>query len=238
MLAESYDKPLRETVLDLGPSPYVTWSRSESRIHLFCSYYSTFMVKQLNDPGVKGTIWVTIVPILNGDVPKCRRLHGSTERFIAKLSWTFIGAKGSLLFLEAADGSSGGMPFRILDVKTGKKVFEDSKWGTHPLDFVQTPDGKISLRYLRVVEGDCSVPKDGVSCWSKFRTRYGLKGETAPNCTGYRIDGEKEWTVGDEGVPPAEIGSPSAIVYPVKVKLFPRPSIQAVPAPVECFPVM
>jgi hypothetical protein len=77
------------------------------------------MAKQLDDPGLKGTRWAMIAHILNGHVPVCRRSHGPTERFFAKEWWSFMGVKGSLLFLEAADGSSGGMPFRILDMKTG-----------------------------------------------------------------------------------------------------------------------
>jgi hypothetical protein len=147
--------------------------------------------------------------------------------FYAKEWLSFIGVKGSLLFLGAADGSSGGMPFRILDLKTGKKIFEDSAWWNDHLDFVQTSDGKMSLRYLRVVEGDCSIPKGGSSCWNKFREKFGLPLDTAPKCNG----SEEE-----ETIPTSEEPLESAIAYPVAVKLFPRPSIQAVPGPVKCRP--
>jgi hypothetical protein len=234
--AESFDKPLRKTVVDLGPSAYLM-PGSKSHIQLYCAYYPDFMVKELDDPGLKGTLWVTIAPIVNGHFPKCRRWHDSTERFFAKGWWGFIGVKGQLLFLQAADGSSGGMPFRILDLNTGKKIFEDSaRWDGH-LEFAHTPDGKMTLRYLRVVEGDCSIPKDGMSCWSKLKRRYGLAFATVPKCTGYRHEGEREWGVGDEGVPPAGIKTPSAIVYPAVVELFPRPSIQAIPGPMDCGPI-
>ena len=71
------------------------------------------MVKELDDPGLKGTRWVTVTPISSDDSPACRLAHASTERFMAKEWWSFEGVKGSLLFLEAADGdSNGGMPFR------------------------------------------------------------------------------------------------------------------------------
>ena len=236
-LTESFDKPVRKTVVNLGRSPYLM-PNNPARIHLSCFYYQDFMVKELNDPGLKGVRWVTVTPVINEDAPACRLAHASTERFMAKEWWGFIGVKGSLLFLEAADGDENqGMPFRILDLKTGRKILEDSAWWNGHLEFLRTTDETLSLRYLRVVGGDCSIPKGGMSCWSQFRRKYGLPMATAPKCEGYRVEGEKEWAVGDKGVPPAEIDTPSAIAYPVVVKLFPRPLIRPVPGPVKCSPV-
>jgi hypothetical protein len=235
--AESFDKPVRKTVVNLGRSPYVM-PNNPARIQLSCFYYPDFMVKELDNPGLKGTLWVTITPVINGDAPKCRLAHASTERFIAKDGSFFEGAKGALLFLGAQEGDeNAGMPFRILDMSTRKKLFEDSAYWDGHLEFVHASDGSMSLRYLRVVGGDCSIPKDGMSCWTKFRRHYGLGLAIVPTCTGYRHEGDKEWVVGDEGVPPEDIKTPSAIAYPVMVKLFPRPSIRAVPGPVKCSPV-
>jgi hypothetical protein len=120
-LAESFDKPLRKTVVDVGRSPYLmpgttSLRAAESRIKLLCFYYANFMVKELDDPGLKGTRWVTVAPVVNGHAPACHRSYSSTDRFVAKEWWSFTGVKGSLLFLQAADGdSNGGMPFRVLD---------------------------------------------------------------------------------------------------------------------------
>ncbi len=234
---ESFDKPIRRTVVNLGPSAYLM-PNNPDQIQLSCFYYHDFMVKQLNDPGMKGVRWVTVTPVIKEDAPTCRVAHGSSERYMAKGWWSFEGVKRSLLFLEAADGdSNGGMPFRILDLKTGSKIFEDSEWWNGHLEFTHTADETMSLRYLRVVAGDCSIPKDGMNCWSKSRRRYGLANETVPKCSGYRVEGEKEWVVGDNGVPPEEISTASAIAYPVEVALFPRPSIKALPGPVNCSPV-
>ncbi|MGA3332840.1 MAG: hypothetical protein ABSC62_01610 [Terracidiphilus sp.] len=233
-LAESFDKPVRETVVDLGPSPYLM-PRDRSRIQLYCDYYTDLMVKELDDPGQKGTRWVTITPILNEQLPACRLSHGTNERFIAKGWFGFVGVKGSLLFLEAADGEDGGLPFRILDSKTGKVIFEDSAalpyYGGPGFDFARTSEGGISLKYLRVVHGDCSIPKDGLNCWGRFRQQFGLTLATVPTCTGYV--GEQP----DQPVPLDDLQTPSAIQFPVKVKLFPRPSIQAAPGPVKCRPI-
>jgi hypothetical protein len=95
----------------------------------------------------------------------------------------------------------------------------------------------MSVRYLRVVGEGCSIPKDGTNCWNKFREKFGLSLTTSPKCVGYRREGEKEWMVGDEGVPPAMVETPSTIAYPVIVQLFPRISIKAAPGALKCGPV-
>jgi hypothetical protein len=157
---------------------------------------------------------------------------------MAKTWWGFLGVKGSLLFLEAADGDgNAGMPFRVLDMKSGRKIFEDSARGDSHPKFVPGPDGSESLRYLRRVGGDCSIPKDGMSCWSKFRRHYGLLPSTVPKCVGYRRVGDEQSAVSYDDLPPAEVSSPSVIDYPVTVELFPHPTIRAVPGPVKCFPI-
>ncbi len=235
--SESFDKPVRETVISLGRSRYLM-ANNPSRIQLSCFYYQKFMVKQLNNPGLKGVRWVTVTPVINNDAPPCRLAHASTERFMATAWWGFEGIKRSLLFLHAADGDgNGGMPFRILDLETGKKLFEDSTEWKSDLAFLHNRDGTISLKYSRVVGGACSIPKDGASCWGKYKRLYGLALATAPKCTGYRNEGDKEWVAGDPGTPPEEISTPSAIAYPVELKLFPRPSIRVIPGPVRCTPV-
>lgn len=234
---ESFDKPVRTAVVDLGRSRYLM-PKSPARILLSCFYYQNFMVKELDNPGLKGTRWVTLTYFGNDDAPACRQAHSSTERFMAKDWWSFAGVKGSLLFLEAADGDdNGGIPFRALDLETGRKIFEDSQWWNGHLEFTHTTDGALLLKFLRVVGGDCSIPRDGMSCWGKLRRRYGVANARVPSCTGYRHEGEKEWTVGDAGEPPEAIDTSSAVAYPVAVELFPRPLIRALPGPVKCTPV-
>lgn len=235
-LAESFDKPDRHTVVDFGPSSYAG-RNSGARVKLSCSYYPAFMVKQLDDEGQKGTQWVSVLPIFKGDVPPCRRAHNPAERVITNDGWFFIGAKNQLLFLEASDGEYDGMPFRILDWMNGKTLFQDSVLlasGKIDLEIADAPDGEITLNYLRVVAGDCSIPKGNASCWEQFRQKFGLPLASVPSCTGYRNIGDKEWVVGDPGVPPEEIDIPSANVYPVLVELLPRASIKAVAGPVKC----
>ncbi len=217
--------------MDLGPSPYLM-PRDRSRIKLYCAYYRDFMIKELDDPGLKGTEWVTISTIHGEHIPACRKSHGPEERFLAKVWWGFVGVKGTLLFLEAADGENGGMPFRVLDWKTEKDIFSDSialpYYKLRDFDFIRTSSGELLLRYSRVVAGDCSIPKDGLTCWNKLRRKFGLLSATAPACTGY----EEEVPV-----PADEVQTPSAIMYSVEVKLSSTPSSRAITGPVKCRPV-
>jgi hypothetical protein len=91
------------------------------------------------------------------------------------------------------------------------------------------------MSYLRAVGEDCSIPKDGTSCWNKFRQKFGLQLAEAPKCDGYRHEGDKKWVPGDAGIRPEEIDVPSAIAYPVTVELLPQQSINANPGRVRCW---
>jgi hypothetical protein len=101
-LAESFDQPLQKKIVNLGPSTTLM-PNHPAQIQLSCFYYSAFLVKELYDQGVKGAQGVTIEPILNGQIPPCRMLRGPKERFIDEEGRFFIGAKGSLLFLEESE---------------------------------------------------------------------------------------------------------------------------------------
>jgi hypothetical protein len=221
--AESFDKPLQGEVVDLGPSPYVMPTR---HIKLTCSYYPTFMVKELNDPGNKGALLIATVPVQPGHIPKCTRDHQPNERVFKDWDGYFAGVKRNLLFLNASDGNGGGLPFAAFDPKTGTKVFEDSvmlrKGGERYIGFVQTSDSQITLRYTRVVIADCSIPARGAVCWAKLKEKAGLKNAPMPKCSDY---------------PGREAGKAESVIgYPVEVSLFPKPSIRALGNPVKCWP--
>jgi len=234
---ESFDKPLRKKVVNLVRSRYQL-PYNPYRFQLSCFYYPGFMVKEVINRGVKGAFSVTVTPVIREAAPPCHLEHASTERLMSKDLWAFAGVKGSLLFLEEAEGdSNGGKPFRVLEWETGKRVFEDSTREIDHLEFLHTTDESVSLRYLRVVGGDCSIPMEGMNCWSKFKKHYGLATATVPRCTGYRRKGEHEGPVDHWGIPLVSIDTASAIDYPVEVDIFPHPSIRAIPGPVKCGPV-
>ena len=229
---DSFDAPLKKEVVDLGPSPY--YRRQDVRVKLSCYFYQTFMVKEY-DEGQKGAEWQAILPIEKGAAPACTRSHAPGEKVIQYPEWSgyFSGAKGNLVFFDASDGTNGGMPFAVYDARTATKIFEDSaydssmwnkKVGESPFNQLRigtTRDGKVVLRYLRVVEAGCDLyHKEKAVCWEQVKKRLELKGTQAPVCSGYTPD---RWE--------------SAVAYPVEVFLFPTPARKTISGPVKCWPV-
>ena len=218
--AESFDKPLQEKVVDLGHSPYLMPS-DDRHVKLTCSYYSKFMIKELNDPGNKGALWIAIAPVRPGLVSGCTRRHGPGEKLFKDWDGYFGGVKGDLVFLYDADGDNGGLGFTAFDSKTRAKVFRGSASGDRfkELDFVHVSDTQMTLRYLRIVSGDCSLPNDGSACWSKFKEQLGLALAPMPKCD-YHGEDVRDFSV---------------VAYPVEVSLFPKPSIRALANPDKCW---
>src|SRR5262249_17249961 len=133
---------------------------------------------------------------------------------------------------DATDGENGGLPFVVYDMKTGKKVYEDSAyysnmWGrkaTNPLDRLQviaSSRGQISLRYLRVVETEWDLRTKN-TFWEQFRAKIDVKPAQAPTCTGY--DDVKGRFA-------------SALAYPVEVSLSLESSVRTISGPLKCWPV-
>lgn len=236
--SESFDKPLRTKVVNFGHSKYLR-PNSPSQVELTCFYFESFVVKQFVNPGLKGSRLVTMVPVAGGKVLPCQVKHDPAERSVTEDGWYFVGAKSDLLFIQASEGDeNSGMPFRVVSAKTNEKVFEDSSYfyrQTH-IRFTHTADGTLALKYLRAVGGDCSIAKDGASCWSKFRKHYGVVSTATPVCEGYQREGAKEWKIGDPGVPPEVMDVPSAIAYPVSVVILPQPRITPIAGAVKCGP--
>jgi hypothetical protein len=223
-LDEGFDEPLKKTVVDLGPSPYYRPTQ-HVRKTLTCYAYSTFTVKQY-DEGQKGAE-LSIVPSAHAT---CTRTHSKGEIVLTWREWRgyFWGAKGTYAIFGAPDGEDGGLPFAVFDVKTGRKLFEDSSL----LDYYQEKlkikntfrinsgtDGFLRLTYLRVVRVGCNLKAEAGECWKKARNEFGITQTDMPVCSGYEL-ADRE----------------SAVVYPVSVLLTDSPQIRAVDGPVFCWP--
>ncbi len=224
-LNEGFDKPSKKTVVDLGPSPFYRASQ-HVRNKLTCYYYSTFTVKEY-DQGEKGSEWLSIVPSAQA---ACTRRHREDEKVYREWSGYFRGVMGTVAFFVAPDGDNGGLPFAGFDVRTGRKLFEDSSL----LDYYQKTlhiknafritnwAGQIPrLTYFRVVRAGCDLRIEQADCWNKVRAQFGITQTDMPVCSGYE-QAEGSWE--------------SAIVYPVSVLLTDSPKIEAVDGPVFCWP--
>lgn len=231
--ADSLDTPLKKKVVDFGPSPYSPGGNL--RVKLSCYFYPTFMVKEY-DEGQKGADWLAIVPVEKNGTPECTQSHAPGERVVKFPEWSgyFQGAKGNLVFINADDGTDGGLPFVVYDSRTGKQIFQDNAyvsamWTKKPAD---SPFNKmrvsgaetqvVSLKYLRVVEAECDLHTEKAACWERVRTQLGLKSVEIPVCSGYE-------NIRDRWV--------SSVAYPVEVVLFPQPAIKTIVGPVRCWPV-
>jgi hypothetical protein len=223
-LDEGFDKPVKKTVVDFGPSPFYRASR-HVRNKLTCYYYPAFTVKEY-DQGEKGAEWLSIVPSAQA---ACARRHEEHEKvYTTEWSGYFRGVKGTVVFFDASDGDDGGMPFAAFDSGTGRKLFEDSSL----LDYYQKTlhlknvfrvtseaDQNLRLTYLRVARAGCNLKAKQWECWNKVRAQFGIMQADIPVCSGYE---QADWQ--------------SAIVYPVSVLLTDSPRIKAVDGPVFCWP--
>jgi hypothetical protein len=232
--ADTFDAPLKKQVVDFGLSASNLPGGRNFRVKLYCWSYPAFMIKELDDEGEKGAQWTSIVPIRGAAIPPCDRAHAGGETLIEP-EWGgyFHGVEGNLVFIDADDGTDGGMPFVVFDFRTRKKIFEDSAYtsrmwraATHsPFDEMRVraaPNEGVLLTYLRVVEADCDLHLEGHACWEKVREKLALKSDRPPVCSGYEKISSR-WV--------------SAVAYPVEVSLFPQPSTKTIAGPVKCRPV-
>ncbi len=169
-----YDKPLKVVRLPLPHDP----DNPQAKAELTCSYYKTFMVKQI-DLGEEGAEQLSIIPI-SGAQPACARANIASEKVISANDWTgyFDGVKGNYVFFSAEDGWNSGMGFAVF-TPDGKKVYDDTakKWSAIDL----TPTG-LSLKYSRVYEAKCPLRAGADACWQKVKTDTALTDAKWPNC--------------------------------------------------------
>jgi hypothetical protein len=245
--AETFDKPLSKKTVDLGPSR----STPSTHAKVTCYFFSTFMVKQV-DLGEKGADRLSIVPITKGSPIGCTRSRVKSEKVIDPKDWTgyFKGVKNDFVFFDADDGVNGGIGFAVYDAKTATKLFEDSADG--PLEFSASPNQELSVRYARVLDAECSLPKEKESCWEHIKQKAGSETLPKPDCEkGYEESAQNLAKGRCQNQNPAfpdclnkELklvrqqwsDASSIISYPVEVVLSPHPGIKPVAGPVKCWP--
>lgn len=234
---DSLESPMRKQVVDLGPSSSNFPGSQQLRVTLSCFFYPGFMVKEVHEQQNKAMTSEVVVPVIEGATVDCTQSRVPREISLSEPDWEgeyFVGAKGSLLFFEWADGNNGGRPFSILDATSGKQVYADSAYdpvfwdrkpNPSPFNRVRVIDqsGAITLRYLHVEVYECDphLPIERISCWETIKAQAGLRNRQIPVCTGYeRIHGHYG----------------SAVAYPVEVSLPLHPTRKTVDGPVRCWP--
>ncbi len=230
--SDSFDVPLRKQVVDLGLSP----EGMNRRVSLHCLYYPSFMVKEIDDDNLKGAA-LSILPAEKGGPPKCTQSLAKGEWEIKDWSGYYMGARANLIFFWASDGENAGMPFVVYDSKSGNRIFEDSTYVANEWDrknlmvpnfpfnrmrLRATPNGDITLRYMRITEADCDLhfASGKSSCWQNIRKKLGGIRARIPTCRGYENIKDRE---------------DSTIAYPVEAILFPHPVIRPLVGPIGCW---
>ena len=216
---ESFDAPLRKTVVDLGVSPYAAGDHP-AHGELACYFFRSFMVKVL-DLKQKGAEWIAIAPDADSGSLRCVREHGKGEKVIEHWFGYFAGVKGNLIFLNGDDGYQGGYPFGVFDSATGKRLFGDSReLAEKEFHFAHDGNGLV-VRYRRVFVAECSIPGKKEACWEEIERKAGLASQPMPACTGYG---------GQTGE-----ADPSVVSFPVEVMLLPEIRRRQVAGPVKCW---
>jgi hypothetical protein len=254
--AGTFDKPASKRVVDLGSSrsnPPGRNAKDQVRAKVTCYYFSAFMVKEV-DMGEKGAERLAIVPVRKSETRTCSRLRDPGEREINSDDWSgyFMGVKGRLVFFSADDGWNGGTGFAVFDSKTGKKIFDDVALGN--LEFSDAAGTNTSLRYTRVVDSGCILPKEESACWDKIKSKLALDSASAamPDCKGGYEKSAQDLAKGRCQAQNAdnpqclakEISlarqqsndANSVIAYPVEVTLGANASIKAVAGDLRCWP--
>ena len=245
--AGSFDEPVFKKTIDLGPARYNPGTHGKVN----CYFYHDFMVKEV-DMGEKGAELLAIVPAAKSKDHTCSRLREPGEKTINPDDWTgyFKGVKGNLVFFDADDGVNGGMGFAVFDSKTGTKLWDDVALGS--LDFPNGAEKTVTIRYTRIVDGGCIMPKDPATCWRQISTRFALANGAAPDCVaGYEKSAQdmakgrcqaqnnssdqcfaKEITQARKQANEA----PSVVSYAVEVVLGPEPIVKPVGGNIGCWP--
>jgi hypothetical protein len=222
-LAEGFDKPVRETNIDLGPSSGQP-DYPNLHVHLSCWYYPDFMVKQLGDDGNKGALRISVLRVQALQAPTCNQPLAAEEKELQLKCEYYWGGKGQFIFLIDCDGEGEGMHVTVFEAGTLNALLNDSlRFNTSPT-FGWTADGRLSMRYERVFFADCSLMYHGVDCWKKIRSETGLSTVPMPNCRGYV-----------EPNNPRILEDPSLIGYQVQRILSPKMDMKILPGPVHCF---
>jgi hypothetical protein len=141
-------------------------SASGSGGELRCSFYKDLMVREAGtDTPAPGGAELFLTA---GQTPALCSVDPSPagELTMKTAGYSFIGRKGSFLFFRHAN-PNGSVPFMIADAVDGRVIYNDSKLGDG-FQSISLTKHSVHLRYIRGVNGSCSLYKEGPACWAKM----------------------------------------------------------------------
>lgn len=133
-----------------------------------CSLYAGFAVKEFDEHQPDGSV-ISVVP-LAPDTGRfaCDRALVAGERLLNDgHAAVLLGLRGRFMLLTLA-GSGGPAPFAVLDITSGRRVFEDAFDGRDELRRFDLAHGRLTISYMRGVSGRCSILAGGAACWARI----------------------------------------------------------------------
>lgn len=133
-----------------------------------CSYYPDFMIRETGTntpaPGAASIIRGSGNP----QRPPCNAEPSANEVLPKTANNSFAGRKGPFLFFSATD-PNGAVPFMVINSIDARVIYNDGRINDG-FKSVTLTGTAVRLRYLRGVNGSCSIYKEGPSCWAKLMT--------------------------------------------------------------------
>lgn len=154
-------KPLQQITKKVGKS------RNANRKDIVqnCWLYKNFAIIEVNDPGNRGAIDMSIRPRTPEQSPQaiCAQNYKGKNKTLEHMGGYFIGVAGDIVFVDDADAFGGEMAFQALSAKTGKELFRSIR-NTNEKLLVRV--GKfVGIRYTKALQVDCPLLEEGKNCW-------------------------------------------------------------------------
>ena len=99
--------------------------------------------------------------------PRCGAAHSADDVELKTEGFSLLGRKGPFLFFGATD-PNGAVPFKVIDLASGRMIFEDGTPADHGIRTVAVEKDGLRLSYRRGFNASCSLMQNTADCWSKL----------------------------------------------------------------------
>jgi len=149
-----------EPVFD-APAKVITIPASGDQDAITCTFYADVMVRisGTDTPAPDDAMLFQAPAAPAASACATKPSHGvalPTEGF------DLSGRKGNFLIFEASD-PTGASELIVFDAHSGRKLFDD---GESSITAVADIQGTLRLRYIRAINGSCSLLADRDGCWA------------------------------------------------------------------------